>query len=633
MARKIVFDAEVQQVLNRLAAAKQVVYDCETSGLDWKRQHIVGHVFTFSPNPADSFYLPVRHAAGGNIGGIKGPSTVDGWDEKLHPLEPLLLKAMDRSDLLVTGHNVSFDIKFLSRLGFKLRPRFEDTSINAPLLDEHIGKYSLEACAERAGVQAKKSAEIVKYLQSKFPEITNPRTAMGHYWRLAGDDSMGVEYAKGDGTSTWQLREVQNFEIEKQELQVVHDVESRLIPVLARMMIKGVRVDEERLDGLIVQLNKNVEILMGGFPSGFNARGKDDVRAWMEKHGHFDPPRTPPSKTFPQGQPSFPEQWLEKFEAGQKIVKVRKYENMLASFMVPLKERHLFKGRVHTQFNQLRTDDFGTVTGRLSSSDPNLQQVAKRNRELGMLFRSVFVPDSGMIWGSNDYQQCEPRLMAYYTRCKVLLHDYRTNPKADSHLAVTKAMYAAKWDQMDVLERKDARETGKRVNQTLITGGGKGVLTHKYGIAPRDVDKIWADYFRAMPEIRPFHKKASARYRARGYVLSLLGRRARLDDPNRDYTALNRLLQVGNADILKAKMVEIGEFLQQEGNSGVDMLLNCHDAIEFQFAEGSHRVYNQCRTIMADFKSDASLIKLDLPMPVDSSEGPNWSVATYGEQK
>ncbi len=631
----------MQEVINRLKSAKTVVYDSETSGLDWKRQHIVGHVVTFSPNPADSFYLPVRHGGGGNIGGHKGPQTATGWDGKLHPIEKDLIAALDRPGLLVVGHSLAFDLKFLHRVGFAMRPSFEDTIINEPMLDEFVGRYSLESCAHRHKVQHKKSAEIAAHLRSKFPEIKpDDKGAMGHYWRLAGDDPVGVDYARGDGTSTWQLRDKQMVMIRDQELTLAHSVESRLIPVLARMMIRGVKVDPARLDWMIGHINKTLKKLNAAFPKDFNPLSPKDVQAWLEQHGCTDWPYTAPSRTFPNGKPSFAKDWLEEQDAGKPIIRLRKLGNLLASFALPLQERHMFKGRVHTSFNQLRSDDFGTVTARLSSSDPNMQQVPKHDEELGRLFRSAFVPDYG-LWGDVDYSQIEPRLMAYYTRAKVFLDDFRNNPKADSHTAVSKAALATQgrdWDKLDKAEQKYHRNNfGKRINQTVITGGGRGVLISKYKVPGSEVDKMLADYHRTLPELKPFQKRAAARYRQRGYVLSLLGRRARLDDPDRDYTALNRLLQVGNADLIKLKMVEVDEYLEAERVGGkrpnVDMLLNCHDALSFQFDEAARPVYDRCRDIMQDFSSEAAVIKLDLPIVTDAGEGATWAIATYGEEE
>jgi DNA polymerase-1 len=353
----------------------------------------------------------------------------------------------------------------------------------------------------------------------------------------------------------------------------------------------------------------------------------------MEKHGHTDWPTTAPSKTRPQGSPSFTSDYLDRHDAGRKIIKLRKWENLKASFCVPLQERHLWKGRVHTSFNQLRGDDYGTVTGRLSSSDPNMQQVPVHDQELGELYRSVFVPDFDW-WGECDFSQIEPRLMAYYTRSKVFLNDYRTNPKADAHTAVSKAMLRVtgiNWDDLTPTEQRHHRNNkGKRVNQTIITGGGKNAIVHKYKVPASEAEGMIAEYHRALPELRPFQNKAAHRFRTRGYVLSLLGRRARLQHREKDYTAFNRLLQCGNADILKEKLVAIDDFLRTQ-KAPVEVLLNCHDAVSFQFDEEARPVYDECRRIMQDFSSEKATIKLDLPIIVDSGEGKNWAEATYAK--
>lgn len=634
-------DDVLQLVMNRLADEKNRVFDSETSGLDWRHHHIVGYVVTFSPDPRDSYYVPFRHLGNANVGGRNGPPTKDGWDGKLAPGERELITALDKPGTTMCGHNMAFDLKFLSRVGFKFRPRVEDTMINEPLLDELVGRYSLEACCQRHKVQSKKSSEIKAHIRQLFPEVT--KDEMGHYWRLAGDDRVAVEYACGDGTSTWQLRDAQMKELEAQELMRVWDVESRLIPVLARMMVRGIKVDEARLDWLLDERAKGspaykVVQLLNAFPPDFNERSPIDVRAWMERHGETGWPMTAPSKTFPNGQPSFTADWLEKSEAGKKIVDLRKLTNLRNSFILPLKERHLWNGRVHTTFNQLRGDEYGTVTGRLSSSEPNMQQVPKHDEELGRLFRSAFVPDFDW-WGERDYSQIEPRLLAYYTRAKALLDAYRTDPNTDAHMAVSKAINAAKIasGEMDAAALKKYRnDIGKRINQTLVTGGGKGVLVSKYKVPADQVDKAWNDYFRAMPEIRPFQKRAAMRMRQRGYVIDLLGRRARLNDPNFDYRATNRLLQCGNASILKDKMVAVDDYLESESKGGkrpaCEVLLNCHDALSFQFDESARRVYDHCKIIMEDFSSEQATIKLDLPIIVDQGEGRNWATASYGEE-
>ncbi len=641
LKRQQASDDRLQVILNRLddpTQGRELAYDSETSGLDWRVNHVVGHVVTFGPRPDDSFYLPFRHGGGGNIGGHVGPQTTTGWDNKLAPGEDDLLRRVFKHGRRIVGHHLAFDLKFVYRLiGTRaFEPQFEDTMVNAPLIDEFGGKFSLEACAGRWKVQAKKGAEMVAYLRARFPEIRSDREAMGHFWRLSGDDAMAGEYATGDGTTTWQLRDAQMKDINEQvefspgrftSLKKVHDIESRLIRVLARMTCKGIKVDVGYFEQLREKLNKQIHELMQDFPDPDNAsvQAGSDVQWYMEKHGVTDWPMTPKTR-----KPSFPESWLVKSAPGREIVKIRRIVHMRNSFINPLLDEHIWKGRVHANFNQLRSDEYGTITGRLSCSEPNLQQAHKRDIERGRMLRGGFIPDDGMIFGEVDYSQCEPRLLGYYSRCKVLLDGYRNDPDFDAHTGVTRDMYKSKgYDDWDAKKKKEYREFGKRINQTLLTGGGKGVIVERYGADPREVDQQYRDYFRAMPEVRAFQQRSSSLFKHRGYMVSLLGRRLHLRDHNRAYTSVSRLLQPGNADMLKSKMVEIDDHLESMGRPPIDLLNNIHDAFDFQFDPAYRDVYNECLSIMTRFGPN-DLIPLDVPIKIDAGEGPTWAIATFG---
>lgn len=604
----------IEEVLQRLRNSKRVAVDVETSGLDWKRNFICGYVLTFGPRDLDSYYLPIRHGGAGNVVESNIPKTTEDWDGTVTSLEKEIVRNLDQPDKHLIFHNGAFDLKFLYRVGFtKFDASFEDTSLNAVLLDEWAKSFSLDWQCKLNGV-AQKQTSIYEYLESKFPEAKG-KNSMGHFWRLSGNDPRAVDYAAGDGVSTWQLWAKQQEGLVLQNLQLVHSVECRLIPVLARMMVRGVRIDEDRLAWVRGEVARRRDEALKLLPEGFNSRAPSQVRKLMEEAGHTNWPMTPPSKTFPNGVPSFNEAWMLTNPIGKRIIDVRKLENLENSFLGPMADTHVWHGRCHPDYNQLRGDEFGTITGRLSSSNPNLQQVSKRNKDLGALHRSNFVPNKGMIWGSADYKQMEPSLLAYYSRCKVLLDGFNADPPVDPHQAVANAA------NID-------RETGKRVNQTLITGGGKKVLVSKYGIPADRVDEVWDKYFEAMPEIKSFQRQASNRMRQRGYVLSLLGRRCRLNDPRKDYVALNRLLQGGNADCIKIKMCEIDAYLRSEGDR-VHMLNNVHDSLDFQYLPEDEKIYKEALRIMTSF-GDQDVIKLDVPIKVDHMEGRNWSEATWG---
>jgi len=648
--KKTNIDDRLQVVLNRLAdpTQKELAYDTETSGLDWRVNHVVGHVVTFGPRPDASYYVPFRHGGGGNVGGHAGPQTATGWDGKLAPGEQALLDGVFKPGRRIVGHHLNFDLKFVYRLiGTQaFEPQFEDTMINAPLINEFAGKFSLEACCQRWKVQAKKGQQMYDHIHAMFPEVPATPASMGHFWRLAGGDKIAVEYATGDGTSTWQLRDAQMVDIREQvefrsvngtpqytSLEKVHDIESRLIRVLARMTCKGIKVDVGYFEELQARLNDQIAQLVDkdfkGHPDQANVsfQSPSDVKWFMEKHGVTDWPMTPKTN-----KPSFPESWLKLSEPGRKIIAGRHVVHMRNSFINPLLEEHIWKGRVHTTFNQMRGDEFGTIIGRLSSSEPNLQQAHKRDPERGRMLRGGFLPDDGMVYAEADYRQCEPVLLAYFSRCKVLLDGFRAVPPVDAHSAVTRAMNLSKgYDTWDDKQKKAARENGKRINQTLITGGGKGVIVERYDADPAEVDQQYRDYFRAMPEIKVTQKKTERLFKQRGYMVTLLGRRLHLQRPDRAYVALNRILSGGNADIIKSKMVEIDDYLESVGRP-IDMLNSIHDALDFQFAPDHRAVYNECIDIMQRFGPN-DLITLDVPLGVDHDEGPNWAVATFGEEK
>ena len=588
-------ESDLPYIFNRLREAKEIVYDAETTGLDWKRCVICGHVVTFSPKPDDSWYIPVRHEKGNNF----DPNKV----------EPTIVKLLNNQSLTIIGHNLAFDLKFLSQIGHDLSAKYQDSIINAPLLNEWQPKFSLAYCAQVAGVQAKKSEEIENHIRSLFPDLKG--APMGSFWRLSANDPMATEYAAGDGTTTWQLRDWQLKELAKQELLKVWDIENRLIPILARMSVKGIKIDEEYLNKLQIHTENKVYQLLEACPEGFNPKSPLDMEKYCRDAGVTNWPTTP------TGRPSFAENWLESFEAGQKIVELRKLMTLLSMFIVPLKETHIFNGRVHADFNQLRGDGFGVITGRIASSSPGLGQVPKRDKRLGPIFRAAFIADEGKIFADPDYSQLEPRLLAYYSRSKVLLNDYRNNPDADAHQAVADAAGIE-------------RTWGKNANMTIINGGGRGVLISKYHVPADKVDQLLVDYFKTMPEIKKLQFSSANVMRSRGYIKSLLGRRSRVLDPSKAYMAINRLLQVGNADILKLKMVEIDEYLASEGRP-IDILNTVHDALLMQFTVENTHHYKKCLDIMIKC-GEGDVINLDVPLKVNTAEGEDWSIATYGDE-
>lgn len=599
--KKQTSDPNLDQIERRIKEVKTLVIDEETSGLDWKRDKTVGHVLAFGPAPDDSVYLPIAHTGGGNLDRAKVNGAIKSGLKK-------------NPTIRLVNHDLAFDLKFMDKEGLHhtLFGPLEDTMINACLIDERQRSFSLDACAEFAKVQSKKGTRLYEYLAVKFGGEPN-KMQMEHFHKLAGDDPVAVEYATGDGTTTYQLWAAQQKELDAQDLRQAWEIECRVIRVLHRMTSRGIRIDEERLHYVRKIVLARMEKLAKLLPPNFNVKAPTQMVKFFTDQGITDWPTTG------KGNPSFAEEWLETNEPGRNIVAVRKLRSLDNSFIVPLIERHLWHGRVHTVFNQTRGEQFGTITYRLSSNAPNLQAVHKRDKLLGSIYRSVFVPDKGKKLGTADYAQIEPCLLAHYGQVKVLLEGYLATPTIDAHSAVARTVFGPDFTSLE-------REKAKRINQAILTGAGKAKIALMVGGDRADL--LVDDYHKSMPEIKKIQKRSADVLLARGYVRCLLGHHARLEDRNYAYKALNRLLQVGNAGILKKSMADIDEYYASEGDR-VNLLLNIHDDLVTQFAEEDRHIYNKGLEIMQDFGPGKS-IHVDVPIRVDAKDGANWAEATYG---
>jgi len=579
----------IDEVSNRIEWASEIVVDVETTGLDWRSNQICGYVFSFGPHQEDSLYLPVRHERGPNY----DAATV----------KAMVLSHQNQPRRWI-GHNMAFDLGFLHAEGISLNGPIEDTMINAALLNEFRRSFSLESCAEEAGVVAKKSSEIKAHIEKTFNKDFG-RNYMGQYWRLSADDPVAIEYATGDGVTTWQLWENQTHDIDKQSLDRVHKVECDLIPILNHMTMRGIKINVDRLHRLRVVMAETQQRAKESLGEEVNVNSSAQILRLHQNHNLSGWPTTE------AGNASFPEEYLRTTDIGRKIVAIRKSTRLLEAFIDPMIDRHLHKGRVHATFNQLRGDTYGTVTGRLSSSNPNLQAVPKRDEDAGTLFRSIFIPDEGMVWGSADYSQCEPRLLAHYSGCKVLVDGYNQTPSIDAHTAVA---VAANID----------RQSGKRLNQALLTGAGNNKAALMLEKPMDEALKIVDAYFNSMPEIKDLQRDASRLMKKRGFVFSILGRKSRLERKGLEYKAVNRILQCSNADMIKISMVKIDQMCTEVG--GIDMLNNVHDSIDFQYVEGNEKAYKRALEIMCDFP------EIRVPIEVEEDSGPDWAWASYGEK-
>ncbi|MGI9493886.1 MAG: DNA polymerase, partial [Geminicoccaceae bacterium] len=493
-----------------LSTVSTIAFDTETSGLDPHDDRPVGYVVTWGFRPEESVYLPIRHEGGGNL--------------EPGPVIEFVRKNLSRTDLRVVMHNAAFDLWMAGKDGIEINGPIEDTGLNDPLINENLSSkdglrsagyngpgymtgYSLAACCSRARVQAKLAQPMYEYLAKRFGGKPT-RDQMSNFWKLPGDDEMAVDYAAGDGTSTLQLWAHQQGQLDSQDLRRVWKVECDLIPVLHRARVRGVPIDENELARVNEQITKESEEALEEL-GGLNPRAPSEIKKYLNdkatNYGEHEwdekivprPGMTSPSKRFPQGQESYNKDYLNKFEIGQNIMWPRKLIHLKSSFISPLIERHLHNGMVYPNFWQLASDDYGTVTGRFSSSSPNLQQVPKRDKRLGRIFRRVFVPPEGMTLWEMDYSQCEYRLFAHFARSERLIRGYNEDD-IDMHDMVAKLVSIG-------------RDPAKTLNFAILYGAGAKRVAGQLGISVAEAKSLIAQYFQEIPEAKAFKDLASSR--------------------------------------------------------------------------------------------------------------------------
>ena len=449
----------------------------------------------------------------------------------------------------------------------------------------------------------KKGTDLYAYLESKFGGKPG-RDQMGNYWKLPGDDPLGSDYAATDAIATHQLYHKQMLEIGAQELDKVFALENDVIWVLFEMERRGIRVDEAALDESIRHAESMVERAYEAMPPGFNPRSGKQVHDYVRDFKTDWP-------TTAKGNPSFKEDWLKTFPEGQNIVRVRQWEKTLNDYLLSWRDEHLFNGRIHANFHQNRADDHGTVSGRLSCSDPNLLAVTKHNKEVALVIRRCLVADEGRRMGEADFSQCEPRLFAHYSGDQNLVEGYRKDPPQDVHTLVAEYFQA------------DRATTAKRMNMGMFTGMGIPAFAGHMGIDAQEARRMWNGWHSLFPGIKKFQDRATAVMLARGHVKTLLGRRGRLADRRYAYKAVSRIIQGGNADIIKHVLVRIA---REEPR--VHLLLSTYDSVTFQYPDDV--VDSHAKEVVLDIMNDVQKAPffLKVPFSVDIGTGNNWAEAS-----
>ena len=520
-------------------------------------------------------------------------------------------------------HNAQYDVGWLEQEGFKINGDIIDTMIAAAIVDENRFSYSLNTLSKDYLGEIKAETDLIIAAREHG---VDPKAEM---WKLPAE-YVGF-YAEQDARLTYLLWQQLKKEIIHQSLGTIWDLESSLLPVLVKMRQKGVRVRVERSE----QLRKSMQIQEKEILLAIKKESGLDIDIWAARQlaKAFDKlkieyPRTPKSD-----EPSFTQNWLIncKHKIAKLVVKAREINKFHNTFLSSIM-KYQVKGRIHAEINQLRGDNGGTVSGRLSMSNPNLQQVPARNKEFGPLIRSLFVADEGHQWGSFDYSQQEPRMTVHYAASigngyegSMNLVDAYHKASADFHQTVA---------DLVGIERVQA----KTIGLGLMYGMGKNKLATSLGVSKDEATLLISKYNRKVPFVKMLSDRCMQTANEKGVIRTKKGRKCRFDrwEPKdfglhnaetfenavakygrenikRAYTykALNRLIQGSSADQTKQAMLSCAQ-------AGYLPLLQIHDELCFNISKFSTKDVQDIKKIMEN------CIEFKIPFIVDTKIGDSW---------
>ena len=549
-----------------------------------------------------SGYFPINHEGGGNM---DRTLVLDWFEEVLH------------TDATKIFHNAMYDVSWIRSMGFQIRGGIIDTLIAASLINENRWGYALNALGKEYVGMGKNE----KILQEAAKEWgVNPKSEM---WRLPAP--LVGEYAEQDAVVTLKLWHALQHEISKQDLWDVFNMETNLFPCLVDMKFKGVRVDVAKAEATKAQLvdaekdmHRDIKKI-----AGF------DVEIWAAASiaTAFDKVGLPYDRTE-KGAPSFTKNFLATHPAElPKLINQAREINKANTTFIDTILKHNHKGRIHSDINQIRSDDGGTVTGRFSYSNPNLQQIPARHKELGPLIRSLFIPEEGHKWGCFDYSQQEPRIVVHFASLLKLegtqtIVDGYNSGDADFHQMIA---------DMAGIERKQA----KTINLGLMYGMGKNKLMAELGLLKDAAEKLIKTYNQKAPFVRMLSDAVSRRADDSGKIRTIGGRLCHFDlwEPHGfgikkplphaealrehgpgikrafTYKALNKLIQGSAADMTKQSMLALY-------NEGIIPHIQIHDELDI-----SVESMEQAEKIIEIMEA---AVTLEVPNKVDYEEGSCW---------
>lgn len=589
------FLVDNQQALDSLAAdlsvQKEFCIDTETSGLDVLTNELVGLSFSFASGKA--YYVPV-----------------DKDFKKAVEIVARFGNVLTDGNILKIGQNLKYDYLMLKRYGVEMEGPFFDTMIAHHLVQPGL-KHNMDFLAET----------YLNYTPVSITELIGEKGKKQGNMRDVEVDKV-KEYAGEDADITFQLKEPLLKELEELKMvSLFEDVEMPLLKVLAEMEYAGVVLDTEALADYAEKLQKRIEILekeiIDDAGTEFNVASPRQVGEVLFDKLKIDSK----AKKTKSGQFSTNEETLQKLKDKhpivEKILDFRGFKKLLNTYVEALpKLVNKHTGRLHTSFNQAVV-----VTGRLSSSNPNLQNIPIREEEGREMRKAFVVSDSDHVFLSADYSQVELRLMAHLSEDENLLGAF--NRGEDIHSATAAKIFKVSPEEVT----SDMRRKAKTANFGIIYGISAFGLSERLNIPRGEAKSIIDGYFDSFPAVKAYMDKVIAQAREKGYVETMFGRRRYLPDINSrngvvrgvaERNAINAPIQGAAADIIKMAMVGVDRAFRNEKLKS-QMVLQVHDELNFEVLKSEVDRVSQIVK-----KEMESAVSLKVPLEVDMGVGSNW---------
>jgi DNA polymerase-1 len=579
----------LDELISRLSAAKSFAFDLETTSVNAMLAQLVG--ISLSPAPGEAYYIPVGHVGWGQLEQLPLEQVID----RLKP-------PLEDTSLAKFAHNGKYDMTVLAECGVTVNNPTFDTMVAAYLLGEK--PLGLKALAfSKLGIEM---TPITALIGSRGKQIPMSQVEV----------SQAADYACADADMTGQLTKLLDVELRQQGLwQLFSEVEMPLVTVLTRMERNGIALDRELLRQMSYRLGEQLLKLEAEIYNNvghrFNINSPRQLGSVLFQELKLLPSR----KTRSTGAAVLEElrgthPIIEPILEYRQLSKIKStYTDALPSLINPK------TGRVHTSFNQTRT-----ATGRLSSSEPNLQNIPVRG-EMGKEVRKAFIAPSGSYLLAGDYSQIDLRALAHLSQDESLLTAFRRDE--DIHAATAAQVFSVDASKVT----PDMRRVAKTVNFGVIYGMSDYGLEQATELSREESAQFIAAYFEKYPGVKQYLESTKKQARETGYVQTLLGRRRFIPEVNSsnrqvreaaERMAINMPVQGTSADIIKVAMIDLDQEMQKRRLKS-KLLLQVHDELIFEVPEDE---LEEMRQLVPEIMSTA--LKLCIPLKVDIKTGNNW---------